>query len=188
MANPEVDMLPIRLEDSAVAAKPAERAASAAAEARVAGTILATEEERAAAMAPQKVPPRPIPGAIARATPDPDHWLAAGLAPTLNVLVNGSDIYSPARLNDADTVVRFEGPERLLASGVLWEESRKQLAFKPFVVSKRHGAGIAIGFTQAPNFRAHLPGLNLAFLNAVFRGAAMTHDATTAGSLAEEEN
>lgn len=187
MANAEVDMLPIRLEDSALAPKPEERPGAAASDGRAPGTMIATEEERAKAMAAQRVPPRPIPGALARARPDPDHWLAAGLPPTLNVLVNGSDIYTPARLNEADTVVRFEGPDRLLASGVLWEESRRQLAFKPFVVSRRLGSGLAIGFTQDPNFRAHLPGLNLAFLNAVFRGAAMTHDATTAGVQADEE-
>ena len=30
---------------------------------------------------------------------DGDHWLGAGVAPTINVLVRGSDIYTPERLD-----------------------------------------------------------------------------------------
>ena len=190
LADPEVDLLPIRLEDDAFAAPAAADAAqpdaangkeSAAMPARVPGSILANEAELAQATLPERNPPRPIAGALAHAVvADAEHWLAAGLSPTLNVLVTGNDIYSPARQNAADTVLRFAGPEALLKSGVLWEESGKQLAFKPFVVSRKADRGLAIGFTSDPNFRAHLAGLNLAFFNAIFRGAAMVHDANTA--------
>jgi hypothetical protein len=76
-------------------------------------------------------------------------------------------------------VARFAGPGDVLASGVIWEENRRQLAFKPYVVSKETGRGLVIGFTADPNFRAHLAGLNLIFMNAIFRGAAMTYDANT---------
>jgi len=95
------------------------------------------------------------------------------------VLVTGNDIYAPVRLNDADTVARFAAPNEVLASGVLWEENRRQLAFKPFVVSKETGRGVVVGFTADPNFRAHMAGLNLIFLNAIFRGAAVTFDANS---------
>jgi hypothetical protein len=53
------------------------------------------------------------------------------------------------------------------------------LAFKPFVVSKSTGRGVVVGFTADPNFRAHMAGLNLIFINAIFRGAAVTYDANT---------
>ncbi|MGA0019514.1 MAG: peptidase M14, partial [Steroidobacteraceae bacterium] len=117
-------------------------------------------------------------GVLARATTESDHWLAAGVQDRLHVLVTGNDIYTPVRRDEADTVARFAAPEDVLASGVLWEENRKQLAFKPFVVSKRSGRGLVIGFTADPNFRAHMAGLNLIFMNAIFRGAAMTHEAS----------
>jgi len=63
----------------------------------------------------------------------------------------------------------FEAPDRLLASGYLWEENRRQMAYKPLVIAQPLGRGIVIGFTADPNFRGHLDGLNVLFLNAVFR-------------------
>jgi hypothetical protein len=54
----------------------------------------------------------------------------------------------------------------------MWEANRKQMAYKPFVVVQRNGRGNVIGFTEDPNFRGYMDGLNLLFLNSVFRGAA----------------
>jgi hypothetical protein len=48
------------------------------------------------------------------------------------------------------------------------------MAFKPVVVSATSGRGVIVGFTQDPNFRAINDGMNLLFLNAVFRGPAHT--------------
>ncbi len=185
LADPEVDLLPIRLEDGAFGAEDGEAAKkgghdgeSGKDSGRVPGTILATEGDLEKATRPDKEPPRVVAGVLVEAViADPEHWLAAGVAPKLNVLVTGNDIYSPARQNAADTVARFAGPDTVLKSGVLWEDSGKQLAFKPFVVSRRHGRGLAIGFTADPNFRAHLAGLNLLFVNAVFRSVATVYDA-----------
>jgi hypothetical protein len=186
LADPDVDLLPIRLEDGAFGVEDSEAGKKggeadedgAAGEGRVPGTILATEADLEKAVLPDQEPPRVIAGVLAEAvTADPEHWLAAGVSPKLNVLVTGNDIYSPARQNAADTVARFAGPDAVLRSGVLWEDSGKQLAFKPFVVSRRHGRGLAIGFTADPNFRAHLAGLNLLFVNAVFRSVATVYDA-----------
>jgi hypothetical protein len=52
----------------------------------------------------------------------------------------------------------------------MWEENRKQLAYKPLVVVAREGRGIVVGFTHDPNYRGYLDGMNLLFLNAVLRG------------------
>jgi hypothetical protein len=189
LADPDVDLLPIRLEYGVFGADESEAGQDGgeeresgkeggAAGGRVPGTILATEADLEKATQPDREPPRVVAGVLAEAVvADPEHWLAAGLSPKLNVLVTGNDIYSPARQNAADTVVRFAGPDSVLKSGVLWENSGKQLAFKPFVVSRKHGRGLAIGFTADPNFRAHLAGLNLVFVNAIFRGAASVYDA-----------
>ena len=76
------------------------------------------------------------------------------------------------RLDKGVNVARFEGPDNVLSSGYMWQENRKQYAFKPFAVAAKHGAGFVVAFTEDPNVRAHLDGLNLIFMNAVFRGAA----------------
>ncbi len=138
----------------------------------VAGTLFTSEEQMRNAVEPADERPDSVPGAFAIADIDPDHWLASGLPDNLNVLVRGSDIYTPTKLNSGTNVAWFKGPDELHASGLLWEENRKQLAFKPFVVVEDRGYGMVIGFTQDPTVRAYLDGLNLIFTNAIFHGAA----------------
>ena len=67
-----------------------------------------------------------------------------------------------------------EGARCLLVArdAVALEENRKQLAYKPFAVVQPDGRGFVIAFTQDPNVRAYLDGLNVIFANAIFRGAA----------------
>jgi hypothetical protein len=137
-----------------------------------AGEILETEEDYRAAIQPENEPPDNVAGVLLRARVDPEHWLAAGLPEILHVLVGGRDIFSPVPLDQGVNVAVYAGPDELLASGYLWEENRKQLAFKPFAISQSHGRGQVIGFTADPNTRAYLDGLNLIFLNAIFRGSA----------------
>ena len=108
-----------------------------------------------------------------RALVDNEHWLGAGVAPTLNVLVRGGDIYTPIRIGDGVNVARFADADDLLVSGLLWEENRRQLAHKPFAVAQRLGRGQVVGFTQDPGERAYLDGLNVIFMNAIFRGSAV---------------
>ena len=40
----------------------------------------------------------------------------------------------------------------------IWEENRKQLAYKPFAVVQPSGRGFVIAFTQDPTIRAYLDG------------------------------
>lgn len=79
--------------------------------------------------------------ALARGQVDKEHWLSAGLADQLNILVTGRDIYQPIRLDKGRNIVRFKGPDDFLVRGYLWEENRKQLAYKPFVVVQPTGRG-----------------------------------------------
>ena len=104
--------------------------------------------------------------------PIPDHWLAAGLPPSLNALIRGNAIFTPITLDKGVNVARFAGADDLLVSGYIWEDNRKQLAYKPFIVIQEHGRGMVIAFTQDPTIRAYLDGLNVALLNAVFRAPA----------------
>lgn len=190
LAEKGVELLPLKLENAVESSVKEESnskntstaksdSSEDAADQRVVGKELASEADLDKAERPLKAPPRPVAGILARADVEDEHWLTAGVSPRLHVLVTGNDIYAPVRLNDADTVARFAAPNEVLASGVLWEENRRQLAFKPFVVSKSVGRGVVVGFTADPNFRAHMAGLNLIFLNAIFRGAAVTYDANT---------
>ena len=109
---------------------------------------------------------------MAGADVDEDHWLGAGVASSLNVLVRGTDIYTPIRLDDGTNVARYKSADELLASGYVWEENRKQLAYKPFVAVQPLGKGFVISFTMDPNVRAYLDGLNVIFANAILRGSA----------------
>jgi hypothetical protein len=141
-------------------------------EARVPGKILQNEDDYLRAIRPVGDLPDAAPGALLRAKTDPDHWVTAGVAETVYAVVDGRDIFTPIRLDKGVNAAVFPPAKELLASGYLWEENRQQLAYKPFVVVQREGRGSVIGFTADPNFRAYVDGLNVLFLNAVFRGAA----------------
>ncbi len=140
--------------------------------ATVPGTLLTQSSDLLAAEAPKQDAPDSSPGVLVRARPDADHWLAAGLKPTLNVLMTGADIFTPVRRDSGTNVVSFAGPKDILASGHLWEETKQQLAFKPFVVIEPEDNGYLITFTQDPTVRAYLDGLNVLLANAIFRAPA----------------
>ena len=168
VADPKSDMSSIRRETAFRKDKTSTHDDKATAP----GTEITTRDALTAAETPIEEAPDASPGALVKATPDPDHWLAAGLKPSLNVLMSGSDIYTPARRDHGVNVVTFAGPAELVTSGYLWEETKRQLAFKPFVVVEPKGRGQLIVFTQNPTVRAYLDGLNVLLANAIFRGAA----------------
>ena len=138
----------------------------------VKGTLIEDDAAFKQAIDAGKEAPDSVSGVLARANVDEDHWLGAGVADTLNVLVRGRDIYSPITLDKGINVARYAAAKDILVSGHLWEQNRKQLAYKPFVTVEEKGRGHVIAFTQDPTVRAYLDGLNLIFMNAVFRGAA----------------
>lgn len=154
-----------------------EAAKPEAAEARAPGKLLASEAEYLREIqAERELPDRSL-GVMLRAKLDADHWITAGLGETVIALVSGRTIYSPIKLDKGVNAAVFLGPDKLLASGYLWEENRKQLAYKPLLVVAREGRGYVIGFTADPNFRAAMDGLNVLFLNAVFRTPPRTRSA-----------
>jgi hypothetical protein len=140
--------------------------------ATIAGTLIENDEDYATLTTPAEAPPDAVGGVLLRARVDDDHWLGAGVKETIHVLARGSDIYTPTRLDAGVNVARFESAEDVLASGYLWDDNRRQLAYKPFAVAEPIGAGYVVAFTQDPNVRAYLDGLNVIFMNAIFRGAA----------------
>lgn len=169
MSDTDVGLLSIALEDQikeGVSEAPKPENGS------VKGTLITSLEQMEKLTEPVGERPDSVPGVFVNASIDKDHWLASGVADNLKVLVRGSDVYTPVKLNNGTNVAWFNGPDDLLASGYLWEENAKQLAYKPFVVSESLGRGYVIGFTQDPTVRAYLDGLNLIFTNAIFHGAA----------------
>lgn len=180
-ATPSVDLIALRREDSAAEAAKADDAGGEAKGGAPVGeaavpTIRGVEIDDAtkltALTAAPGIAPTPVSGALVRATVDPEHWLAAGIDPELAVLVVGSDIYAPLRRDQGQTVARFAAAGDLGLAGVVWDDSRRQLAFKPFVVVQPRGAGMVVAFTQDPNVRAYLDGLSPIFANALFRAPA----------------
>ncbi len=134
--------------------------------------ILATEEDYLKAIEPPEERPDAVPGVVVRAKLDSEHWLNAGLGKTVHAVVNGRSIFTPLTLDKGQNPAILEEASKLVASGYLWEENRKQLAFKPLTLVQPHGLGLVVGFAFDPNFRAYMDGLNVMFLNAVFRGPA----------------
>lgn len=116
--------------------------------------------------------PDSVLGVLAQVEVDRAHWLSAGLPDRLTVLVNGAAIYEPLRMDEGTNVLRYVSAEDLPVAGHLWEQNRRQLAFKPYVMVQSIGRGQVIAFTQDPTFRGFLHGQDVLFLNAIFRGAA----------------
>ena len=178
LADPNIDLLSIRREDAVVEGDEEKTSGGGGGdddevqEPTVPGSYVTEESEYLDLIRPEKDSPDSVAGVLVKADVDPEHWLGAGVASTLNVLVRGSDVYTPIRLDKGVNVARFRAADELLASGYLWDENRQQLAYKPFAVAQRSGRGYVIGFTQDPNVRAYLDGLNVIFMNAIFRGSA----------------
>ena len=134
--------------------------------------ITISKEDYLKAIEPVEERPDSVAGVVVRARLDPDHWLNAGMGTTVHAVVNGRSIFTPLTLDKGQNPAILEEASKLVASGYLWEENRKQLAFKPLTMVQGHGLGLVIAFTVDPNFRAYMEGLNVMFLNAVFRGPA----------------
>ena len=178
LADPNIDLLSIRRENAVVETGNEKSTGSGnkngdkPMDATVKGSNLADVSAYRESITPEKDKPDSVAGVLVKSDVDPDHWLGAGVAPTLNVLVRGPDIYTPLKMDKGVNVAVFRGADDLLASGYIWEQNRKQLAYKPFVVAQPSGKGYVIGFTQDPNVRAYLDGLNIIFMNAILRGSA----------------
>lgn len=175
LADPDINLLSIRREDAVVETEEEKSGGKGDGDddsATVPGSYLTEVSEYNESLTSDKGTLDSVAGVLIHADVDPDHWLGAGVASPLNVLVRGADVYTPVTIDKGVNVARFQGPDDLLEGGYLWEENRKQLAYKPFVVIESKGRGHVIGFTQDPNVRAYLDGLNVIFMNAIFRGSA----------------
>ncbi|HEY7911788.1 MAG TPA: M14 family zinc carboxypeptidase [Blastocatellia bacterium] len=171
-ANPGTGLLAVAQENLVREAKREGEGKPQEPQARVPGKLLASEEDYIKAIQPDTDSPDVIAGILAKARLDGDHWITAGLGDTIHALVEGRTIFSPIKIDRGVNAAYFLGPDQLLASGYLWEENRKQLAYKPLLLVQPQGRGIVVGFTSDPNYRAYMDGMNVLLLNAIFRGTA----------------
>ena len=138
-------------------------------EGRVPASTIDSEDEYQALLAESATRPDYIPGVIARGKRDADHYLSAGVADTLYMVVSGSDVYTPLKQGQGANVVRFAEESELLHGGYLWQENRAQLAFKSAVMAREYGDGTVIGFVVDPTFRGFMDGFHVMLGNALFK-------------------
>jgi hypothetical protein len=119
---------------------------------------------------PPNEAPEGVPGAILNVVLDTTQWLAAGTDGEVGALVQGSRVFSPITLDNGRNVGRYAELDQMIASGIVWEESRAQLANKPFLIHEPVGAGQIIAFAEDPNYRAYAEATQLLFINAVLLG------------------
>jgi len=87
-------------------------------------------------------------------------------------MLTGHRIFTPLRLDKGTNVARFLDAEELVAAGHLWQEARRQLAFKPAVIVQAQDRGQVVGFAADPSFRGMMDALDVLVANAVFFGPA----------------
>ncbi|MFN7936249.1 MAG: M14 metallopeptidase family protein [Bryobacteraceae bacterium] len=168
LADPKVALLAVSQENRARGGD-AEKKGD---DGRVSGKLFTKAEEYDKAIQAEKELPDPVAGVIGKAKVDHEHWMGAGAPEFVYAMVNGREIFTPVKLDKGINAAVYVGPEEVVASGYMWEENRKQIAFKPLVVVQSEGRGNIIAFTSDPNYRAFMDGLNVLLLNAVLRGPA----------------
>ena len=176
MADPAVDLIGLRRETATVSEAEAKARLPGAkpkeGETTIDGVNIADATSYASAINEPSRDPTPLDGAIVRAQTQGDHWLTAGLAPNLHLMLIGSDIYRPLTRDQGENVVRFLGPRDVAASGIVWQQNREQLAFKPVTAVQSIGRGYVVAFTTDPTYRGQSDGLDALLLNAIYKTAA----------------
>ena len=122
------------------------------------------------AISPDDESPEGVPGAILRTVLDTEHWLSAGTDGEIGVLVEGSRVFRPITLDGGTNVGRYAEVDHLVLGGIVWEESRPQLASKAFLIHQPVGRGQLVAFAEDPNYRAYAEATQLLFMNAVLLG------------------
>lgn len=130
------------------------------------------EKDPEAMIRPRQEDPRKAFGALMRVALDKRHWMTAGMPNECAVMVHSNRILRPLRLDKGTNPGRFVERERLLMSGHAPLETLRQFAHKPFLMVTSEGRGLVIAFSEDPNYRAFVRGLEPLLGNAVFFGPA----------------
>jgi hypothetical protein len=138
----------------------------------ICGETASEPYELSAAIQPERERPDAVPGALLRVRLDPDHWLSAGTDGEIQVIVDSRRVFSPLKLDEGTNVGVYASKEAVVASGLVWDETRDQLAGKAFLMHQPLGEGHVIAFAEDPNYRGYAEVTELLFMNAVLLGPA----------------
>ena len=122
------------------------------------------------AITPDRERPEPQPGAILRVTLDQNHWLSAGHDAETQIIIEGSRVFAPLKLDKGRNVGVYATKDTLIASGLIWPEGQDVLVQKAFLMHQPFGQGHVIAFAEEPNYRAFTESTMLLFMNAVLLG------------------
>lgn len=129
-----------------------------------------TESEYEKAVQPERERPENTPGAMLRVTLDPEHWLSAGFDGEIAGIVDGTRVFAPIRLDKGRNVGVYAKKDRLVASGLAWDNAQTLLAEKAFLIHQPLGQGHIVAFAEDPNYRAFAEATELLFMNAILLG------------------
>jgi hypothetical protein len=93
--------------------------------------------------------------------------MSAGQDNETQVMIEGSRVFAPIKLNSGRNVGIYGKKESLIASGLIWPDGQELLVQKPFLMHQPFGQGDVIAFAEDPNYRAFAEGSMLLFMNAV---------------------
>ena len=122
------------------------------------------------AIQPDRERPAPQPGAILRVILDTNEWLTAGNDGETQIMVEGSRVFAPLKLNSGHNIGVYEKKDKLIASGLIWPDGQDILVQKAFLMHQPFGQGHVIAFAEDPNYRAFTESTMLLFMNAVLLG------------------
>ena len=119
------------------------------------------------AITPDRERPESLAGALLRVRIDRNHWLTAGLDDEIQVVVEGSRVFAPLKLDDGRNIGVYQPVDRLVASGLVWKEAQPLLAQRSYLMHQSMGRGHIVAFAEDPNYRAFAETTELLFINAV---------------------
>jgi hypothetical protein len=124
------------------------------------------------AIQPERERPENTPGAMLRVRLNEEHWVTAGFDGEIQAIVEGNRVFAPIRLDKGRNVGVYVAKDRLVASGLAWENAQALLAEKAFLVHQPMGRGHIFAFAEDPNYRAFTEATQLLFMNAILLGPA----------------
>ncbi|MFP5378657.1 MAG: M14 family zinc carboxypeptidase, partial [Vicinamibacteria bacterium] len=107
-----------------------------------------------AALTPARERPEQTTGILANVDMNMEHWLSSGTDGRIQAMVEGDRVFAPLTLDRGTNAALYAGRDDLLASGLVWNDARTQLAQKAFLLHQPMGQGKIVAFAEDPNFRA----------------------------------
>lgn len=170
LTTPSVDLLASRRENAAKSEDAPKSASNT--EAASGGTIIESKQALTRTINVEGGEPTNVDGAILRVEANEDHWLNVGIKPSLYTMYQGSDIFRPLTRNQGVNPIVYSAANDLVASGVVWENNKRQLALKPFAMVQQRGRGFVIGITADISYRAHIEGLDALIFNSIVQSSS----------------